>query len=348
MNPRLTLQWFDGRTAAARPVLAWLAQGRLHLADAAGEGGAELGSYAQADVVWPERQRHGQRQALLPDGSVLTGSDAAAWDAWRASAGHRDGAVVRAQQSWRGVLAALALLCAVLLGTWRWALPWAADHAAAWVPDSVQQTLTTATLAQLDQRWLTPSTLPQVQREHIAADFAASVARAWPQGSAPAWRLVWRHGGEDVGPNAFALPGGTIVITDELVTLLADAPHAIQGVLAHELGHLHHAHGLRLVARTGAAAALAGLIFGDATWLVSAAPVLLVQADYSRDFEREADAYALELLHGAGLDPRQMALFFDRIAARRSQEGTPELPIAIASHPSDAERRARFAAAAAR
>lgn len=342
MSDRLALQWFDGQTAAAHPVLAWLAQGRLHLQGEGSEGTSR--SYPMAAVVWPERQRHGRRQALLPDGSVLVGTDASAWDAWRAAAGHQDSTVVRAQQSWRGVLVALALLGGVLLGAWRWGLPWAADHAAAWVPADVQQTLGEATLSELDARWLAPSTLPQAQAERIRAQFAASVARAWPDGSAPAWHLVFRQGGKRVGPNAFALPGGTLVLTDELVALLADAPDALQGVLGHELGHLHHAHGLRLVARTSAAAALAGLVFGDATWLLTAAPVLVVQADYSREFEREADAYALALLHGAGLDAAQMALFFDRIAARRVAEDEPELPIAIASHPPDAERRALFAA----
>lgn len=337
MSDRLALQWFDGQTAAAHAVVAWLADGQLHLQ---GEGASR--SYAMAAVVWPERQRHGQRQAMLPDGSVLVATDAQAWDAWRAAAGHQDSAVVRAQQSWRGVLVAVALLCGVLFGAWRWALPWAADHAAAWVPTDVQQTLGEATLEQLDARWLTPSKLPEAQAEAIRARFAASVARAFPHGDAPAWHLVFRQGGKRVGPNAFALPGGTLVLTDELVALLADAPDALQGVLAHELGHVHHAHGLRLVARASAAAAVAGLVFGDATWLLSAAPVLLVQADYSRDFEREADAYALALLHGAGLDATQMALFFDRIAARRASEDEPELPIAISSHPSDAERRARF------
>jgi hypothetical protein len=110
-------QFFDGRTAAAREAQVWLAGDRLHIA----VDGGETRELAARAATWTERQRHGQRQLLLPDGAVLSFADGLAFDAWAAAAGRSDSWVVRAQQSWRHVGVVLVLLVAVLLASWRWA-----------------------------------------------------------------------------------------------------------------------------------------------------------------------------------------------------------------------------------
>ena len=54
--------------------------------------------------------------------------------------------------------------------------------------------------------------------------------------------LLFRDGGK-FGANAFALPSGKIIVTDQLASLLND--EQIVGVLAHELGHVVYRHGMR-------------------------------------------------------------------------------------------------------
>lgn len=54
-----------------------------------------------------------------------------------------------------------------------------------------------------------------------------------------------------IGANAFALPDGTLVVTDELVELAGDNDDEVLAVLAHELGHIHERHGLRLLRTQG-------------------------------------------------------------------------------------------------
>lgn len=332
--PRLAVDYFDGRSARPQRAEIWLAEGRLHLA------ALEPHSYAQRRVQWPERLRHGQRQALLPDGGVLSCGDSQAWDDWARRAGLRDSLTVRWMQSWRHVgLALLALL--LLLGAgWRWGVPLAADGVLALLPAAAEQQVGAQALDYFDHHLLQPSELGAARQQAVRERFeqAATAAAARSIGPLPAYRLHFRKGGKLLGPNAFALPGGDIVLTDALVELLADTPDAVTGVLAHELGHVRHRHGMRITVQAGIVGAAAGLIIGDYSALLAGLPALLAQQSYSRDFEREADGYARELLRGARIPPRVMAQFFGRIAARRNDEDGGGLPIAFSSHPADAER----------
>jgi Zn-dependent protease with chaperone function len=96
-------------------------------------------------------------------------------------------------------------------------------------------------LAVLDQRIFEPSRFSDQRMEALSARFRQLRP---PSGEAPQWRLAFRK--SRYGPNAFALPSGDIVLTDEMVRLLDDED-AVMGVLAHELGHLHQHHITRRV-----------------------------------------------------------------------------------------------------
>ena len=167
--------------------------------------------------------------------------------------------------------------------------------------------------------------------------------RAHPQGAPAPWRLEFRAADRALGPNALALPGGTIIVTDAMMELLADRPDALLGVLGHEWGHVRHRHGMQSLARATLVGGLASLVLGDFSSLLAAAPALLAQLSYSREFEREADAESVRLLRSAGHSPAAMAEFFKRV---RGLPGRRPVPIALASHPDDEERVRYFEQAA--
>ena len=351
--PLLAVDYFDGRSARARPVTLGCRGGTLHID---GEGLALR--VPLSAVQWPERTRHGARVAHLPDGASLHGADPSAWDAFVRACGQGDSAVVRLQQSWRWVGASMAALVLVLAGLYHWGVPWAARAVVAATPLSVDLALGEAALASLDAQMLQPSRLNPARQQRLRAAFAQALA-AQPAGSVPAHHIEFRR--SRLGPNAFALPGGTIIVTDELVLLL-DAPpggdtlvgspdHTLIGVLAHELGHVRQRYGLRMVVQVAAVGVLASAVLGDFSTLLAGAPVLLGQAGYSRDAEREADAEAVQVLRAAGISPRVMVAFFDQLAAADARAASAPagtapaeareagwLGIAIASHPADAER----------
>jgi len=324
---RLALDYFDGHSARAVPVEAWVEGAELHV-----QTPHQLLRFAVARVVWPERQRHGQRQALLPGGGLLACADARAWDAWTADHGRKDSLIVKLMQSWRAALLAGVLILAFLFSLWRWGAPLAAERLAQSMPEAMTEEIGDRTLAQLDEYLLKPSKLSEAERTDVAARFAGFVA-ASP--GMPKYELEFRDGGKGVGPNAFALPGRTIVLTDALVELMRDHPEAIMGVLGHELGHLRHRHAMRQLIQASMLGLATGLFIGDYSTLLAGAPVLFAQMAYSRDFEREADAQALAMLNAAGLSPRGMVLFFERMA---KQGRANTLPTAFSSHPADEER----------
>jgi Zn-dependent protease with chaperone function len=313
-------------------------------------------------VRWPERRAHGQRQTELPDGSMIQHADASEWDAWALANGLREGRVVGWMQSWRGALGAMAGTVVFLTAAWLWGVPWLSATLAGWVPASVERNIGEVSLKQLRALFLQPSEIPATEQAQLRKNFAALVQRAYPVGDAPAWHLAF-HKSEALGANAFALPGGSIVITDDLVTLLKDVPDATLGVLAHELGHVQHRHGLDLMVRASLVSAVVGLVVGDASGFLATVPATLATQAYSRDAERESDAQAAAMLHASGISPAVMATFFERMAKEserkkpvKSPEGDgknadtePEktahddgravtLPIAISSHPDHQER----------
>jgi Zn-dependent protease with chaperone function len=244
-------------------------------------------------------------------------------------------------QSWRATLVAMAGTVAFLAAAWVWGVPWLSTTLAHLVPQALEERIGRTSLEQLDALFLKPSELPQAQQDELRRRFETVVKASHPAGDAPAWSLYF-HKSDILGANAFALPGGAIVMTDELVEMLEDEPDAIVGVLAHELGHVLHRDGVDMLVRSSLVGALIGVVLGDASTLMATLPATLATQSYSRDAERRADAYAAQVLHRAGLSPSVMALFFERILEAEGgevEEGEADsLPISIASPPGHAER----------
>ena len=336
----IAVEFFDGRSARARPARLGFDGTQLILR------GADLERrFAPRALRWPERTRHGTRVAELPDGASLHCTDAAAWDRFAQRCGRGDSFVVRAQQSWRWVLASAAATIALLAALYVWGVPAAARAALAFVPPQVERRIGEAALAELDEELLQPSALDAPTQERIRSAFERVLA-AQPAGSLPAHRIEFRR--SRIGPNAFALPDGSIVMTDELVALAGPQTDMLSGVLAHELGHVRQRHGMRMLLQASAVGVLASVVVGDFNTLLAAAPVVLGQAGYSRDAEREADDDAARLLRDAGVSPLVMVDFFEKMAERDRVPALAALGIAIASHPADAERIEFFRAAAQR
>ena len=346
----LAASYFDGVTAKAQTVTLRLVSGDLVL-----NGVGINRNICLTNVQWPERTRHGMRVAHFADGGSVQCADAAAWDAWRQHGGQRDSWVVRAQQSWRGVLVSVLLLMVLGAAVYTWGLPWAARAVVAMMPQSVDTALGQASLSAIDDSLMLPSKLPLDEQTRLREAFTRALS-AQPAGSVPPWQLVFRK--SRIGANAFALPGGTMVMTDEMVELVGGDDKVITAVLAHELGHVRHRHGLRMLVQATVLAGVTSVVLGDFSTLLAGVPLLLGQASYSRDAEKEADAEAVQILKTAGISPEVMVTLFEKLEAKNNPAEKDKkdagavtgqsswLGIAFASHPSDADRIAYFRQAA--
>jgi Zn-dependent protease with chaperone function len=346
MPAAIDVHFFDGRSSRAQPCALVVADQQVHLIRA--QDGAVLHRIPVQSIQWPERTRHGVRIAQLPGGAQVHAVDSAAWDAWAAvHVPHAQNLVVRwvvrAQQSWRGVVLAFALLLAVLGAFYVWGLPLAARGVTSLVPLHVDAMLGNNAMEQMDGRWMQPSTLPRDVQERLTQRFAQAVQTAHP-GQVQLYTLLFRK--SKIGPNAFALPGGTMVLTDELVTLVND-DNVVLGVLGHELGHVTQRHSMRQLVQVGVMQAVLSLAFGDYGTLVTTAPLILGSMAYSRDAEREADAASIQFMHANKISPLVMVKFFETMRAQQKTK-TQKTPLGISiisSHPADEERMQRFRAA---
>ncbi|MEL6510322.1 MAG: M48 family metallopeptidase [Pseudomonadota bacterium] len=113
--------------------------------------------------------------------------------------------------------------------------------------------------------------------------------------------------------NAFALPGGYVVLFDGLLDVAED-PDEIAAVFAHEIGHVVARDPSRMALRSAGSIGVLGLLFGD---FAGGAVVLLlaerlIQASYSQEAEMNADIFASETLAQAGISPLGLARIFER------------------------------------
>lgn len=290
--------------------------------------------------VAPQEVRVGEalaragRTLALPGGATCEVEPGPDLDLLLELLGHREGRVSRWQRSLRVALVCAAATLAILAAGYRWGLPWLSERVARALPEEWVQQLGAHTLDALDETAFEATELPGETRERIAAQLAALRP---PRGELPRYSLHFRSGGP-LGANAFALPSGEIVVTDALVEL-ALRDQEILGVLAHELGHLHERHALRGLIQSSVVGALVAVWVGDVSSLAMALPAAVLDAKYSRDFEREADAYAEELLRANGADTRPLAEFLARLEAAHGGPGSsPRLLAYLASHPATAER----------
>ncbi len=137
----------------------------------------------------------------------------------------------------------------------------------------------------------------------------------------PGTTLYFRHA-EDYA-NAFALPGGHIVLTDGLVhTLEGDA--AIHAVFLHELGHAYHQHPEKSLVRSALFSLGLALLVGD----LSAVSALLVEAagsavsaSYSREDELEADQFAAKILMLSSDSTAALRLALTKLDTANEEEG---------------------------
>lgn len=118
-------------------------------------------------------------------------------------------------------------------------------------------------------------------------------------------------------PNAFALPGGHVLITDELIAIM-ETPEELAGVIAHEIAHVERRHVMAAIIRQfGIAIAVDAVVSGGsgAGRELIMAGVDLTTFGHTRAAEEEADALAVDYLAEAGVDPEGLAVFFDVIGA---------------------------------
>lgn len=234
-------------------------------------------------------------------------------------------------------LVVIALLAVVALSAAfvRWGVPALAYTTAKLTPLSIEQKLGQQALDAMDEPkigYFSPSQTSQQAQKQIAQHLKSMCQKTQ---ACPSYTLHFRHSRPTIGANAFALPGGQVVITDDLITLAKNNDEII-GVLTHELGHVKSRHALRGILQSTISGLLIVMLTGDFSSLAASIPTAMLHLQYTRDLENEADQYALQSMLTACIPTGAFANILTRLD--NSADKGLALPELLSSHPDTAKR----------
>ena len=314
------------------------------------------------DIKIPPRLANTRRRLALSNGAAFVTQDNESIDALaeRARAitrssvggvksGYRGNWLYRLESHLGAVAACFVAIIAIAALTLVYGIPFAAKRIAYAVPQPVQNSMSEGTLELLDSLYLSPSELSREEQARVLALASDAIEGV----GITSYAVELRTG---IGPNAMALPDGTIVITDDIVELCAN-DNELLAILYHEIGHLQNRHLLRRVLQSSFVSLGLILMSGNVETIDSliALPTFYLDMSYTRGFEIEADRYALQSLKDRGLGVDNFSAIMNKLedslsriyvdedadeptsrTARRQQK----LLKYFASHPLTAERLA--------
>ncbi len=176
----------------------------------------------------------------------------------------------------------------------------------------------------------------KLQDSGAAFDAVQSIGRRLTQGSKYTYEFHVVH---DDTLNAFAMPGGIVVVNTGLISA-TKRPEELAGVLAHEVQHVEQRHSLEGMVKNLGLRAVWALVTGDlGGTLAGQAAVQLTSLKFSRDAETEADDKGFDVLVEQGIDPSGMPEFFKTMS-----EKAADAPAAfLSTHPLSEDRREELA-----
>ena len=306
----------------------------LHLVES---GSGEVLTHAA-----PELLRREPRLGKLPSEIVFPGG-------WRFETMDHDGldTILRSRgkgwlHGWEAFHPRLAVIVPAFLvlgfAIWRWGLGALVAIAVAATPAAVPRAMDDSSLLIIDRLAAQHSRLGAAQADNVRQIFARLGAATGP-GPYGDYRLLFRSI-PDIGPNAFAMPGGTIIVTDALIEQFPD-DDIIAGVLAHEIAHASEGHVLEQLYRETGMRLLGGLVFGELGPVLERAAAegeTLLSLAFSREHEAEADRFGVALAARAGFEPGGLARLFEGLD---SLEALPETSW-WSTHPAPEDRIAQI------
>lgn len=233
------------------------------------------------------------------------------------------------------IVLAVVLSIAVLAGLIQYGVPVMAREVAFRMPPSIENDMGRESLRFFDHI-MQPSMLGADRQSELRHKFQLLAEQV----NVAVQDIQFRQGNE-IGANAFALPSGIVIFTDEIVALSKDDRELI-AVFAHELGHVKYRHTMRHVLQNSVTGLMIVLITGDigtASSLAAALPTMLVQTKFSRDFETEADDFAITLLAQNGIPASYLGDILHRMA---DKAGENDVPGFLSTHPDTDMRVMKF------
>ena len=223
------------------------------------------------------------------------------------------------------ILLSIALLVLSSIIFVQYGVPYFSKEIARMLPVDVMTKIGEGGISLLDQSILEKSELPKQRQQILQQEFSSLIdANNLPiinQNNNVSMKLIFRKS-EPLGANAFALPSGDILFTDEMIQL-AKNDNELKTIMLHEIGHLVNRHSLRKLIQQSSLALLVVLFTGDistSSSIILALPSVLLNAQFSRQMETEADSFALAHLKQNHLEGNNFVAIMTRLEHQHQQQ----------------------------
>lgn len=335
--------WFDGKTSAQTAAVFHVYDNGAIGVEGSGDG-KMLKTAAGFEISVSPRLAETPRYLYFPTGEKFETEENEAVDRMLERLNRRSWmqAVHHLEKHRTYVLLCLAAVILFMLGAVKLGVPAASKYIAFHLPPSTAGYAGRHTLDILDRSLFKPSELDEGVRLRLINHFRPVIEDHAEYGL----NILFRKGG-GLGPNAFALPSGTVVFTDEIVKLSVHDDEML-AVLAHEAGHVVNRHALRTLIQDSllsfALLAITGDISGSSE-LFLGLPVILTQLSYSRSFEREADDYAVDYLRSHKIPAVHFTNLILRIDKKKKSVSKASAQVwtgYLSTHPLTKERVQRY------
>lgn len=340
--------YFDGRSAKICPVTVEITIGDKPSINILVDN-AKLTYPVQVIHVEP-KLGSGKRIINLPCGGRLEAWNINELEDLLNSSSHKLHSFIHYLENHLGwIVASLVLTVAAGWAFLEYGVPELAEFVVNRTPPAMEISLGKEVLKGLDHKlgYFSPSKTVPSKKDSISA---ALQKMCFLLADCPSYHLQFRDGGV-IGANAFALPGGIIVITDQLIQM-AQSDTEIVAVLAHELGHVKQRHAFRQSIQTVLSGLIVAAVTGDVSSSASGLSGFLIEMRYSQTHETQADAFALTALKKACLPPKAYADILQRLdkelaVAANENEKKPDkalqnkmdsLSVMLTTHPNTAAR----------
>jgi len=296
-----------------------------------------------SQIVITNRLGNTPRVIKLPNGARCKIADNNKLDTILQELNIKQSSISKLEKSWKLALASVVFIALFTLFMLTMGANYSASIIANYMPVGTLDSVSKTTLMHLDKKYLHKSNLTIEKKEKIKKLFSTLT------NNQKRYKLHFRSSPK-MGPNAFALPSGDIVLLDELVMLDNNKKLlGVLGVLAHEKGHVVHRHALKGAIKGTIATAVISYFTGDVSFIASTLPTLLVTTKYSREFEHEADVYAKSELKRLHISSKPLGKLFAKLEtyhpkakeSNKTKEGNHTLfkmPQWISTHPSTKDR----------
>ncbi len=329
--------YMDGRSSKRISATLGYANGRFQIIDADGK---VLRTTFRNKVEISSRIGNTPRFFRFPANGVFETRENEAIDALLKQYGLQRLNVHALESKLKYAIGSLIMVIILAVVGIQYGLPAAAKKIAFSISDETIEQLGQSIQASLD-RFMRPSMLAETEQERLRARFSPFIAQA---DNSHLIQVEFRNAGNMA--NAFALPSGTIVFTDEIIKL-AETDEELIAVLMHEIGHVENRHGLRSVIQSSVVLVVTSMLTGDVSGgaLISGLPIVLTQTGYSRRFEYEADRYSAIKLLQNDIDPMVLPDLLDRLVSHYCKNNDCTETNAqgwkdyVATHPPNPKRR---------